>query len=151
MFSYWAKPEDTLDLCQILNNHIHELVLKYPKRFIGLATIPMQHPQYAIQELNRIMQLQTFAGIQIATHINDMALSDKKLFPIFERCEQLNASIFIHPWDMVGQDLMKKYWLPWLVGMPAETSFAICSLIFGGIFEKLPQLRVCFAHGNNTL
>lgn len=55
--------------------------------------------------------------------------------------------IFVHPWDMAGADKMQKYWLPWLVGMPAETSFAICSMIFGGVFEKFKNLRVAFAHG----
>ena len=56
----------------------------------------------------------------------------------------------MHPWDMMGKDLMKKYWLPWLVSMPAETSLAICSFIFGGIFERLPRLRVLFAHGGGS-
>ena len=59
-------------------------------------------------------------------------------------------SLFIHPWNMIGTSEMKKYWLPWLVGMPAETTRAICSMIFGGIFEKFPNLRVAFAHGGGT-
>ena len=53
----------------------------------------------------------------------------------------------IHPWQMIGSELMKKYWLPWLVGMPAETTLALCSLIFGGVLERLPNLKVCFSHG----
>lgn len=89
-------------------------------------------------------------GVQIGSHINDMALSDPALFPIFEVCAEIGASIFVHPWDMAGEQLMKKYWLPWLVGMPAETSFAICSLIFGGVFERLPKLKVAFAHGGGS-
>ena len=56
-------------------------------------------------------------------------------------------AILIHPWEMMGRDKMPKYWLPWLVGMPAELSRAACSLIFGGVLERLPDLRVCFAHG----
>ena len=59
-------------------------------------------------------------------------------------------SIFVHPWDMMGKEKMEKYWLPWLVGMPAETSLAICSMIFGGVFEKLPNLKVAFAHGGGS-
>ncbi len=58
--------------------------------------------------------------------------------------------VFIHPWDMMGESQIQRYWLPWLVGMPAETSRAICSLIFGGIFERLPNLRVAFAHGGGS-
>ena len=59
-------------------------------------------------------------------------------------------AVFVHPWDMMGQQKMQKYWLPWLVGMPAETSLAICSMIFGGVFERLPNLRVAFAHGGGS-
>ena len=59
-------------------------------------------------------------------------------------------AVFVHPWDMMGENDMQKYWLPWLVGMPAEVSRAICSLIFGGVLERLPQLRICFAHGGGA-
>ena len=72
------------------------------------------------------------------------------LFPVFQAAERLGAAVFVHPWDMMGGDRMAKYWLPWLVGMPAEISLAICSLIFGGVFERLPKLRVAFAHGGGS-
>jgi len=64
--------------------------------------------------------------------------------------EALDAAIFVHPWDMLGKSRMRKYWLPWLVGMPAETSLAICSMMFGGVFERFPRLRVAFAHGGGA-
>lgn len=151
MFSYWAKPEDTLDLSRFLNDHLASVVATSPDRFIGLATIPMQHPEFAVQELTRCMkELQGFVGIQIGSHCNDTPLSDPIFNPIWEACEQLGASIFIHPWDMPAPQLMKKYWLPWLVGMPSETCFAICSFIFGGIFDRYPNLKVCFAHGGGS-
>jgi len=109
----------------------------------------MQEPKLAIQELRRCMT-KGFAGIQIGSHINKWPLSEPKLFPIFEEAERLGACIFVHPWDMLGEDVMSKYWLPWLVGMPMETAFAICSCIFGGIFERLPKLRWAFAHGGGA-
>jgi aminocarboxymuconate-semialdehyde decarboxylase len=77
-------------------------------------------------------------------------LNAPELFPIFQAAEELGAAIFVHPWEMIGSDKMPQYWLPWLVGMPAETSRAICSLIFGGVFERLPKLRVAFAHGGGS-
>jgi len=89
-------------------------------------------------------------GIQIGSHVNDWNLDSPELFSIFNACEQLDMSVFVHPWDMMGTDKMNKYWLPWLVGMPAETSLAICSMIFGGIFERLPKLKVAFAHGGGS-
>ncbi|RYG48971.1 hypothetical protein EON67_07095 [archaeon] len=64
--------------------------------------------------------------------------------------EEIGAAIFVHPWDMMGSNLMKDYFLPWLVGMPAETSLAICSMMFSGLFERYPRLRVCFAHGGGS-
>lgn len=150
MFSYWAKAEDALDLSVFLNDHIHSLVAAHPTRFLGLCTIPMQDATLAIQELTRCMQLGSFVGVQIGSHVNDLPLSDERVFPIFEACDRLGACVFVHPWDMAGSSLMSKYWLPWLVGMPAETSFAICSFIFGGLFRRLPNLKVCFAHGGGS-
>ena len=150
MFSYWAKPEDTLDLSMILNDHIAGIVKKYPKRFIGLATLPMQSPQLAIRELERCVTELGMAGIQIGTHINNWNLDAPEVFAVLEAAQDLGAAVFVHPWDMMGKDNMPKYWLPWLVGMPAETSLAISSMIFGGVFERLPNLRVAFAHGGGS-
>ncbi|MFM1745740.1 MAG: hypothetical protein RLZZ630_1677 [Bacteroidota bacterium] len=149
MFSYWAKPQDTLDLSMFLNDHIAAIVQAYPKRFAGLGTIPLQAPDLAIRELERCMQI-GLRGVQIGSHVNDWNLNAPELFPVFEAARDLGASIFVHPWDMMGKEKMSKYWLPWLVGMPAETSLAICSMIFGGVFERLPGLKVAFAHGGGA-
>lgn len=150
MFNYWAKPEHTHDLSVILNDHIAGLVNDYPDRFVGLGTLPMQAPALAVKELERCMKELGLAGVQIGTHINDWNLDSPDLFPFFAAAEELGAAIFVHPWDMMGKNEMTKYWLPWLVGMPAETSRAICSMIFGGVFERLPHLKVAFAHGGGS-
>lgn len=149
MFSYWAKPNDCLEVSKYLNDHIAEIVQRYPKRFVGLGTIPMQAPELAIKELERCKKI-GLVGIQIGSHVNDWNLNDENIFPVFQACEKMNMPVFVHPWDMMAQDKMKKYWLPWLVGMPAESSLAICSMIFGGVFERLPKLRVAFAHGGGS-
>ena len=149
MFSYWAKPDDALDLSMYLNDHIAAIILDYPQRFIGLGTVPLQSPPLAIKELERCMKI-GLRGVQIGSHVNDWNLNAPELFPFFEAAQEMNAAIFVHPWDMMGKEKMNKYWLPWLVGMPAETSLAICSMIFGGIFERLPKLKVAFAHGGGS-
>ncbi len=149
MFSYWAKAEHTLDLAMLLNDHIADVVHRYPKRFVGLGTLPMQSPRLAIQELERCMDI-GLAGIQIGTHINQWNLDAPEVFAVLEAAQELGAALFVHPWDMMGKDNMPKYWLPWLVGMPAETALAISSMIFGGVFERLPNLRVAFAHGGGS-
>ena len=149
MFSYWAKTEDCVELSRYLNDHIADLVHRYPKNYIGLATIPMQDQDAAIRELERAKEI-GMVGIQIGSNINDKNLSEDEFFPIFEACERLGMAVMIHPWQMMGFDSMEKYWLPWLVGMPAETSRAACSLIFGGVLERLPNLRVCFSHAGGS-
>jgi aminocarboxymuconate-semialdehyde decarboxylase len=149
LFSYWAEPKHGLELSEYLNDHIAELVAKYPKNYIGLATIPMQDTELAIKELERAKAI-GHVGIQIGSNINDENLSEERFFPIFEACERLGMAVMIHPWQMMGFDSMKKYWLPWLVGMPAETSRAACSMIFGGVLERLPNLRVCFSHAGGS-
>lgn len=149
MFSYWAKPNDTHEVSKFLNDHIADIVHRYPQRFIGLGTLPMQAPDLAIEELQRCKKI-GLKGIQIGSHINDWNLSDPNVFPVFEACQDLDMAVFVHPWDMMAKEKMEKYWLPWLVGMPAESSLAISSMIFGGVFERLPKLRVAFAHGGGS-
>ncbi len=149
MFSYWAKPTDCLEVAKFLNDHIAGIVDRYPKRFIGLGTLPMQDPELAVAELERCKSI-GMAGIEIGSHVNDKNLNDPELFSVFEACQDLEMAVFVHPWDMMGKSKMERYWLPWLVGMPAETSLAICSMIFGGVFERLPRLKVAFAHGGGS-
>ena len=150
MFSYWAQPKHTYLLSRLLNDDIANVVQNNPKRFVGLGTIPMQDEKLAVKELERCIQDLRFPGIQIGSNINGKNLSSQKFFPIFEAAADLGSCIFVHPWNIMGKNQMEKYWLPWLVGMPAETSRAICSMIFSGIFEKLPNLRVAFAHGGGA-
>jgi aminocarboxymuconate-semialdehyde decarboxylase len=150
MFSYWAEPDPALELARYLNDHIAEIVSANPARFVGLGTIPMQKPDLAIRELTRCVRDLGLSGIEIGSNVNGANLDSPELFPVFEAAAALNAAVFVHPWEMAGRDRMTRYFLPWLVGMPAETSLAICSLIFGGVLEKLPSLRIAFAHGGGA-
>jgi aminocarboxymuconate-semialdehyde decarboxylase len=147
MFGYQRQSDD---LARFLNDHLASLCREQPRRFIGLGTLPMQLPDLAVKELERCMHDLHFAGVQIGSHVNDWNLSDPALFPVFARAAELGAAVFVHPWDMMGQERMQRYWLPWLVGMPAEVSLAICSVIFGGVLERLPSLRIAFAHGGGA-
>lgn len=149
MFNYWAKPMDVLDLSMFLNDHLADIVHRYPKRFVGLGTVPLQHPELAIKELERCMKI-GLKGVQIGSHVNEWNLNAPELFPFFQAAQEMNAAIFVHPWDMMAKEKMTEYWLPWLVGMPAEASLAICSMIFGGVFERLSKLKVAFAHGGGS-
>ncbi|MDG2331099.1 MAG: amidohydrolase family protein [Flavobacteriales bacterium] len=149
LFSYWAKPKDGLQISEFLNDHIAEIVHKYPKQYVGLGTVPMQDAELAIKELHRIKEM-GLVGIQIGSNINNKNLNEDEFFPIFEACSKLGLAVMVHPWNMMGKKHMEQYWLPWLVGMPAETSRAMCSMIFGGVLEKLPGLRLNFVHSGGS-
>ncbi len=151
MFSYWAQPAHALDLARLLNDHLASVVAQHPGRFLGLGTVPLQDPDLATGELERCRRDLGLQGVEIGSHVNAWNLCDIELSPFFAAAERLNAAIFVHPWDMLGQDRMPKYWLPWLLGMPTETALAACSLIFGGVLERHPRLRVAFAHGGGAL
>lgn len=150
MFSYWANPEHCADISRFLNDDIHELVKKIPKRFVGLGTIPMCAPVEAVNELKRCVEILGFPGIQIGSNINQKNLNDPVFEPIWETANKMGCCIFVHPWEMMGKHNMEKYWLPWLVGMPAETCRAICSLMFGGVFDRYPNIKWCFAHSGGS-
>ena len=150
MFGYDAKPEDGWEMARFLNDHMAEICHKYPKNYVGLATLPMQDEDLAVKELERCKNELGLPGIQIGSNINDKNLSSPKFFPIFQACQEMGMCIMIHPWNMMGFSSIERYWLPWLVGMPAETSRAACSLIFGGVMERLPDLRICFSHAGGS-
>jgi aminocarboxymuconate-semialdehyde decarboxylase len=150
LFAYWAKGRDALDVARFLNDHLASVCAAHPARFVGLGTLPLQDPALAIGELERCVNELGLAGVQIGTNVGAWNLDAPELFPVLARASELGAAVFVHPWDMLAPERMKKYWLPWLVGMPAEGAIAIASLIFSGVLERLPKLRIAFAHGGGS-
>jgi len=150
LFNYWAKPEHAMETSRFFNDHIAQAVSLHPARFAGLGTLPMQDIDLAVKELERCVRELKMPGVEIGSNINGRNLHDPCFFPLWQAAEELGACIFVHPWEMMGENDMTRYWLPWLVGMPAETSRAICSMIFGGVLERFPRLRVAFAHGGGS-
>jgi aminocarboxymuconate-semialdehyde decarboxylase len=168
MFGYWAKPEHTLELSRWLNEHIAEVCRAHPARFVGLGTIPMNAPALAIREMERCVRDLGMAGVQIGSNVNGRNLGEPEFFEVFAAAQELGACVFVHPWEMlcgppsqppaqgafpsppVLSSRLAQHWSAWLVGMPAETCLALCSLLFSGVFEKLPRLRIGFAHGGGS-
>lgn len=159
MFSYWAKTADALALAQLLNDHIAGVVAAHPDRFAGLGTLPMQDPDLARRELDRCVRDLGLRGVQIGTNVNGRNFDDPAIAAVLAHAESLDAAVFVHPWDMLQHgispdgsaiDRMPRYWLPWLVGMPAETALAIATALFSGLLDRLPRLRICFAHGGGS-
>ncbi len=150
LFNYWAKPKDGFETSRFFNDDIANKVAKNKDRFIGIGTVPLQDVDLAIKEMERCVSELKMPGLEIGSNINGENLSHKKYVPFYKRAEELGCALFIHPWEMMGEQQMQNYWLPWLVGMPAETSRAICSIIFGGVLQAFPKLRIAFAHGGGS-
>lgn len=153
MFASWAKPADAYDLHRLLNDHLAEVCqarsanTTSPRPFVGLGVITLTDPELACRELERCVRALGMSGVQIGTHAAGLNLGDPKLRPVFRLAAELGAAVFVHPWDMLGADRMERYWSRWLVGMPTETALAIASVLFSGMLDELPTLRMCFAHG----
>ena len=151
LFSYFARPADGLDLAMMLNDHCARAVAAAPTRLVGLATLPMQAPELAAAELARCVRTLGLRGAQIGSRVNGWTLAEPALDPVWRAAEELGAAIFVHPWGgLMAGDALPRYWLPWLVGMPAETTQAICCMLFAGVFDRFPRLRVLFAHGGGA-
>ncbi|KAI9216836.1 2-amino-3-carboxymuconate-6-semialdehyde decarboxylase [Blastocladiella britannica] len=152
MFAYWAKPEDTLDLAKYLNDNIAQSVAEDPKRFVGLGTVPMQAPELAVQEMTRCMTELGLHGLQIGSHVGEWNLDAPELDVFWRAAEAIQCPIFVHPWNDSSEtpNRQRPYWGAWLVGMPCETTLAMCSVTMGGVLERFPNLKLCFAHGGGS-
>jgi aminocarboxymuconate-semialdehyde decarboxylase len=128
------------------NDGIAQVVKAYPDRFVGLATVPLQDQEAAAEELDRAMKQLSMKGVQIGTSVNDKNLDAPELWPFYEKAQELNAFVLVHPINVQGAERMPKYHLSNLIGNPSATSLAIASLIFGGVLERFPWLKFCFAH-----
>lgn len=149
--AYWSTERGAArDWAQLVNDSIAERVRRYPDRFAGVAHVPLQDVQAAIEELGRASDRLGFRAVQIASNVGGTNLDDPSLFPFFEACARLDVSVFVHPYLPFGGDRLQRYYLHNLVGMVSETGLAIASVIFGRVLERLPSLRLCFAHAGGT-
>ncbi|MBP1965004.1 amidohydrolase [Paenibacillus aceris] len=149
-FSYWAPAAEAEAMARIQNDFIAETVSQYPDRFIGLGAVPLQNPEVAIREMDRCINVLGLKGIEIGTNVNGSNLDDPSLIEFFHMCEQWNVPLFVHPWETMGKERMPRHNLMYTVGMPSETALAAASLILGGVIEKFPKLKICFAHGGGS-
>ena len=147
---YWADDPLGLDLCIAFNDAVSEAHRKYPQRIYGFATLPMQAPQLALQELERAARLPGIKGIYMATVVRDRDLSDRSFWPIYARCEQLGLPIFLHPM-MINNERMKQHYLINLLGNPFETAIAASHLIYGGVLDEFPNLEISLPHAGGAL
>lgn len=147
MFAYDAPIERALPWAQLMNDRALEMTAVAPSRLKVLAQVPLQDIDAACREASRA-KAAGHVGVQIGNHVGNHDLDHQGLVTFFTHCAQDDIPVLVHPWDMMGGERMRKWMLPWLVAMPAETQLGILSLILSGAFERIPQsLRLCFAHG----
>jgi aminocarboxymuconate-semialdehyde decarboxylase len=144
---YDADPGLARAFAAIQNEDIAAQVRSAPDRFSGLANLALQDPEWSAQELRRSVRELGLRGAQIGSHVNADNLDDPALEPVWAAAEELGALIFIHPNRPVGSARMKSYYLGNLIGNPLETTIAAASLVFGGVFQRYPDLKVLLSHG----
>jgi len=147
LFYYWAEPKLGLEVARMTNNAIYNLTKEHPGKFVGMGTLPMQDVSLAITELRRCVKDLGFKSIQIGSNVGGVQFDDPKFLPFFKECEDLNVFILFHPYYVGAKEMFTKYYLTNLYGNPLDTAMTIASLIFGGVLDHCPKLKVAFTHG----
>ncbi len=151
MFGYELDARKVADWAARMNDLTLEYCASHPDRLKALAQVPLQDTELACREASRA-KADGHVGVQIGNHVGDRDLDDVQLVEFLHHCAVNDIPVLAHPWDMMGgPNRMRRWMLPWLVAMPAETSLGILSLILSGAFERLPRsLKLCFAHGGGA-
>ena len=146
----WAPPEFGLKLARAFNDGCAAAHRKFPQRFYGAITLPMQAPALALEELERAAKLPGMSCLYMAMHINGKNLDEKSYWPIFERCEALGLPLCLHPVNPCCGERMTYFHMSNLIGNPHEAAIAAASLIFGGVLDAFPKLVVVLPHAGGS-
>jgi len=147
---YEANAEESLGSCQVQNEALLSLVIKYPKQISALGILPLQDVALATRELERLMK-SGMKGVEIGTHVNGVYPGDVRFRPFWEACESLGAFVFIHPVEGGGRAELRDYYMWNVIGNPMETTAAAGHLILSGVLEAYPRLKILLAHGGGAL
>jgi aminocarboxymuconate-semialdehyde decarboxylase len=151
-FFYDQEPALGLACAVLQNDELASVVDRNPSRFLGLATLPLQDPQRAADELRRAMRVRGLRGAQIGTNVNGRNLDDPALEPVWAVAGELRAFILVHPHgEILPGDRLKSYYMRNFVGLPFETTMAGAALVFGGVIERHPHINFCLCHGGGFL
>jgi aminocarboxymuconate-semialdehyde decarboxylase len=148
---YGADPDLGLAVSRQINDDIAEMCGRYPDRFTGLGTVPFQAPELALAELDRLHRSLGFRGIEIMTHVAGADLSEPRFRPIFARCEELGLVVFMHPDGFTEARRFHDHYFANVIGNPLDSTVAIHHLIFGGVLQDHPGLKLVVAHGGGYL
>lgn len=150
-YYYWTDSEVCRATSRCVNDRLAEIAAEHSDRFVALGTVPLQKTELAIEELERIVKKLGMRGIEINTNVNGEELSTERLRPFWAKVEELGALVFMHPMGFTEGQRLTDHYLNNLVGQPLESTIAVSHLIFGGVLDSHPGLKICIAHGGGFL
>ena len=148
--TYGVDPAEGLRLERLNNDYMAEMVAKAPDRLIGIASVPLQDADLAIKELERAVLDLKLKGVVVASRVNEMELGDPALRPFWKRAEALQVPVFVHPAGNPDPRL-RRHSLLISLGQPLEEAYAQTSLIYDGVLDDCPNLKIAFAHGGGFI
>ncbi|HWD58564.1 MAG TPA: amidohydrolase family protein [Stellaceae bacterium] len=150
--TFYSVPADLgIATARVINDNIAEICGKHPDRFVGLGTVPFQAPELAVAELDRLHKSLGLRGIEIATNVAGADLSEPRFRPIFQRAEELGLTLFMHPTGFPEASRFRDHYFTNIIGNPLDTTVAVHHLIFGGVLQDCPNLKLVLSHGGGFL
>jgi len=148
---HWAPPARGAALAQLVNDTMVAAHTAFPNRFVGCAALPIQDASLAVKEINRLAGNPAIRGVYLPTWPGNHELSDPSLFPIYERCEALKLPVLLHPVGVIGVDRLGSFYLSNVLGNPFDTAVAASYLVFGGVLDRYPQLKIVLPHAGGAV
>jgi len=150
-YYYWADFDLAKQIVAVQNEHITSVCAGHPDRLRGLGNVALQHPELSVQQLTDCVRKYRLHGVEISSAVNGLELSDARFERFWAKAEELGCLVFIHPLGTSLGERVDRHYLGNIVGQPIETTLALSHLIFGGVLDRFPGLKICAAHGGGYL
>jgi aminocarboxymuconate-semialdehyde decarboxylase len=147
IYFYWLSPDIGLEAAKLANDGIAQMVAKHPSRLRGMAHLPMQDPDAAIAELERVVKEYKFKAVETGTSIEGVELANPRFRKVLKTIEQLGCFIFTHPYQCLAEGGMNEYYLRNFVGFPLDTTLMVAHLMYSGALDELKKLKILLPHG----
>jgi len=150
-YYYWADVDLAKQIVAVQNEHIASVCAAHPERLRGLGNVALQHPELSVEQLEDCVRKFDLRGVEISSAVNGLELSDGRFERFWSKAEELGCLVFIHPLGTSLGERVNQYYLGNILGQPLETTIALSQLIFGGVLDRYPELKICAAHGGGYL
>jgi aminocarboxymuconate-semialdehyde decarboxylase len=150
-YYYWAEPDLAKEIVRAQNEHVAATCATNPERFVGLGTLALQHPELSVEQLTHAVKTLGLKGVEISTAVNNLDLADAKFEKFWAKADELGCVVFIHPLGTSLGERVNQFYLTNIIGQPLETTIALSNLIFGGVLDRNPGVKIVAAHGGGYL